>query len=168
MDRWNTRAYQRIVGVKVEGVHLRVQFSNGDTVRVKAQELVPKGVHLLRPLPKEIAYDTFELRLPTVGGEDWIVPWNTLRLITDLEFADHWDQSARADREFVGNQLRAWRIERGLKPKGVGLAVGMYTRQVNEVENGERELDYPHLMRYLSAVGHTLSELAVKRSKGAR
>lgn len=96
--------------------------------------------------------------MPTVNGVVGI-PWDSIRALTDPEFAAHWTElSSRVARD-VGERVRSRREERRLGVPGVARLACVPIETLSAVELGQHPIDLGLLDRILAALGCTSADL---------
>lgn len=157
MNKWDKPQYQRIVSATPEGDQLVVLFEDGTEVSVVAEQLLPPGTP--NPLWNEIHVTPYEIVVPTSLGEREI-PWTTLRLITDSEFAAHKARIAEKQAGDIGRRLSAIRRSKGLTSKEVAERAGITPQSLSRIEQGHHDVVFTTLRKILAAMGATLADLA--------
>lgn len=156
-EKWNNPAYQRIVSVENHIDKLVVAFEDGTVVRLKTEQLLPPGVH--SPAWDASHFDNYEIVVPTASGEVEI-PWSTIRLLTDPEFAAHWARVAEEQAKQIGSRLRELRRKRNLTSKEVAERAGITPQSLSRIEHGRHDVVFTTLRKILAAMGYTLKDLA--------
>lgn len=156
--RWDKPRYQRMVSATSEGNHLVVLFEDGAKVSVEVQRLLASRTQ--DTLWGEVRTTPYELILTTPDGEREI-PWLTIRLLTDSEFAAYNAQMAEEQARDIGQRLKEIRQSKGLSSKEVAERAGITAQSLSRIENGHHDVVFTTLSRILAAMGATLTDLAV-------
>jgi DNA-binding XRE family transcriptional regulator len=157
LNRWDKRQYQRMVSASLEDSYLVVLFEDGSKVRVTVEGLLPSGIS--DPLWANMQVNPYEIIVPTSIGEREI-PWITIRLLTDAEFAAYNAQVAEEQAREVGQRLKEIRRSKGLSSKEVAERAGITAQSLSRIENGHHDVVFTTLSRILAAMGATLADLA--------
>lgn len=156
--RWETREYTRIASVRFRAPTLFVGFGDGSEVGVAVERFDNPAILSQAPEWSRARAAVHEVLVPTATGEIGI-PWDSIRALTDAEFAAHWaDMTDRVARD-VGARLRAWREEQHLDPAAVARAAGVPVAIVLGAEAGRDAVDPTLLDRLVAAMGHDPADL---------
>ncbi len=155
-SKWDNPKYQRMVSAKAVGDQLEVAFEDGTVVRIKADRLLPPGVQEAQW--NALRFDAYEIQIPIPRGEAEI-PWSTIRLLTDNDFAAHWTQSAEEQAKNIGQRLREIRRSRHLTSKEVAERAGITPQSLSRIERGHHDVVFTTLRKILAAMGCTLKDL---------
>ena len=155
-SKWDDHKYQRMVSVKALGDQLEVAFEDGTVVSIKADRLLPPGVHEAHW--NALHFDAYEIMVPISRGEIEI-PWSTIRLLADNEFAAHWAHTAEEQAKDIGQRLRELRRSRNLTSKEVAERAGITPQSLSRIERGHHDVVFTTLRKILAAMGCTLKDL---------
>jgi transcriptional regulator with XRE-family HTH domain len=155
--KWDEPAYQRMVNVGIKGKELVVEFGTGEVVEVAAEKVVPPGIHDINW--HSLQHDDYEILLSSPSGQ-FEIPWLTIRLVTDADFAAFWARKAEESASQVGSRLRQLRKRRGLSSKEVAERAGITPQSLSRIERGHHDVVYTTLEKILAAMGCTLRDLA--------
>ena len=158
LQKWNTPDYQRIRSAKFANGQLSTTFDDGTTVTIDPDPLLPPGVH--SPAWGALRTDDpYELVVSTSQGET-AIPWTTIRLLSDKEFAAHWAQAAGQQAQHVGLRLKELRKKRKLTSREVATRAGIAPQSLSRIEHGHHDVVFTTLEKILAAMGCSLSDLA--------
>ena len=146
-----------MVSVTPEGNYLIVSFEDGEKVSIEVQRLLPSRTADI--LWAEVRTTPNELILTTPDGEREI-PWITIRLLTDSEFAAYNAQVAEEQARDIGQRLKEIRQSKRLTSKEVAERAGITAQSLSRIENGHHDVVFTTLSRILAAMGATLADLA--------
>lgn len=157
--------YETIVSVMYDapGRAIVVDFADGDTVRLSVDRLRPTrlGARWMEATVEE----GHHIHVPVdagqgdLSGDTTDIPWNTIRTLTDPQFAAEMAQAAARNALRVGTTLRTLRRQRGLTTAEVGERTGMAQQSISRIENGRHNISFSTLEKILAAMGCTLSDL---------
>lgn len=157
--------YETLVSVAYDapGRTLVVQFGNGDVVRLSIDRLPPtrKGARWEEAIVEEGRH----IRVPVAagqgdrGGDGTDIPWDTIRTLSDPQFAAEMAQAAAHNALRVGATLRTLRRQHGLTTAELGARTGMAQQSISRIENGRHDISFSTLEKILAAMGCTLSDL---------
>ncbi len=142
---------------------LVVQFGDGDVVRLSVDRLPPtrKGARWEQAIVEEGQH----IHVPVDagrgerGGDTTDIPWDTIRALSDPQFAAEMAQAAAHNALRVGVTLRTLRRQRGLTTAELGARTGMAQQSISRIENGRHGVSFSTLEKMLAAMGCTLSDL---------
>jgi DNA-binding Xre family transcriptional regulator len=150
--------------VRFIGDELVVWFENGDTARVSGASVIPAGAKGVGW--DKLTSDPYEIRIPTVT-DAIVVPWSTIRLLTDPAYAAFVEEQAAAYARRMGTRIRALRDARGLRRESLAQRAGISTDDLSRIERGEMEISLATLGVLLDAMGCTYEDLAPRRRSTA-
>src|SRR5438132_383411 len=101
--RWDSPYYQRMSHVRKTTDGIEVNFADGTTCVVRAEDLT--GREASEPLRAELSKDGYELRL-VLEGHTVEIPWSEVRSRTDREFAYYLDTVQAEEEQKVGARIR--------------------------------------------------------------
>jgi len=157
MNRWDDPKYQRIVSAKLDNTNAMVSFEDNTTVLVNIDQFLPQEFfYNLAGL--ELNTNPYELVFSSPVGEKTI-PWTTVRLIDDSDFAAHKAQLAEAEARDVGLRIKALRNSKGLSSKELSKRAGISPQSLSRIERGHHDVVYTTLTKILAAMGYTLADL---------
>ena len=155
--RWNNPDYQKISSVKQQAGELLISFNDGATVSLLAEQLLSPDVQ--SPAWSALSYSDYEIVVPTLKGE-LEIPWTTIRLLTDREFATYWASSAEKQAKQIGLRLKELRKRRDLNSKEVAERAGITPQSLSRIERGNHDVTFVTMGKILAAMGCTLKDLA--------
>ena len=155
--KWDTRAYQRIASVEHDGSKLVVGFEDGSRVSLDARRVLPADASHVEW--GALTFDPYEVVVPTAGGQVE-VPWSTIRLLTDREYAAHLAAAAEEQGRQIGLRLKELRESRHLTSKEVAERAGITPQSLSRIEHGRHDVVFTTLRRILAAMGCSLADLA--------
>lgn len=156
--RWEARDYARIVSVRFRVPTLIVTFADGAEAGVEVERFDNPTIRSQIPDWSRARAGEHEVLVPTADGEVGI-PWDSIRALTDAEFAAHWaEKTADVARE-IGGRLRGWRQERRLSRAELARLAGVPLATVVGVETGQHPVDLALLDRLLAALGRNPDDL---------
>jgi len=157
--------YETLVAVDYDAPRraLVVQFGNSDAVCLSVDRLQPtrKGARWGEAIVDEGRH----INVPVDagqgdrGGDATDIPWDTIRTLTDPQFAAEMAQAAARNALRVGATLRTLRRQRGLTTAELGARTGMAQQSISRIENGRHDVSFSTLEKMLAAMGCTLSDL---------
>lgn len=160
--RWDT---PRIAAVRFHPPILFVTFADGSEVGVAVERFDNPTIRAHAPDWARARATGHEVVVPTASGEVGI-PWDSIRALTDAEFAEHWAEMASRVALDVGARVRGWREEQRLDPAALGQRAGVPVETVTGVEAGRQGVDLDVLDRLLAALGHDASDLIDEAAVG--
>lgn len=163
--RWDDSEYQRIAVVAFEDGELSVTFENGETVVIEAQSILPPAV--AQPNYKKLAYDAFEIRIPTNSGVVEI-PSSRIRILTDGAYSAYLAKVAEEQAKKIGRRIRTLRKSRGLTTSELASRAGIARQSLSRIENGKHDVIFTTLRKILAAMDCSLSDLAKASSVDAK
>jgi transcriptional regulator with XRE-family HTH domain/Zn-dependent peptidase ImmA (M78 family) len=157
MGNWESPQYQRILSAKSAGDTVVVTFEDGTVATVERDRLVPPGTSDADW--EGLSFGAREMIIPA-SPRELEVPWTTIRLLSDVDFAKHWADVAENEAKEIGRQLRALRVARGMSSKELAERAGITPQSLSRIEHGRHDVVYTTLKRILAAMGTTLGDLA--------
>jgi DNA-binding Xre family transcriptional regulator len=155
--------YRRIAEVSHYAGTVRVVFVNGDEVRVAASSLLPSGVRA--PEWDRVATDGVELEVPAAEGPAYVL-WESIRELTDPDFAEKLKDTDAEYRIRTGRQLRQLRETRGLTGRYVASSAGINNQSLSRIEHRHRGVTLTNLRHILDAMGCTLQDMIDEEDEG--
>jgi len=155
-QKWNTQNYQRIISAEIKGERLVVNFADETFADLPYQQLMISDTQTT--FPETVEFSDYEVSVSTPSGVIEI-PWSTIRLLSDSDFASHWANQAEQQAKQVGLQLRELRRRRNLSSKDVAERAGITPQSLSRIERGHHNVVFTTLQRILSAMGCTLQDL---------
>ena len=149
-------AYHRMSEVQIEDDRLTVGFEDGDRVSVPTGRLVAPDAGL--PVWNALTWDPYEIQIPTNRGTIE-VPWSTVRLLTDREYAAFAAAEARDYALRIGTRIRALRKARGLSSKELAQRAGIAPNSLSRIELGRYDVTLTTLGSLLAAMGYSYADL---------
>lgn len=157
--------YETLVSMTYDapGRALVVCFGDGDGVRLSVDRLPPtrKGARW----EEAVVEDGQHIHVPVDAGQGDLrgdatdIPWDTIRTLTDPQFAAEMAQAAAHNALRVGAILRTLRRQRGLTTAELGARTGMAQQSISRIENGRHDVSFSTLEKILAAMGCTLGDL---------
>lgn len=155
-QKWDTADYQRIESVEYNNDELIVTFADGSTVKLDVAQLLSSDVHTAAW--DALSFDPYEIVIPTSTGEVEI-PWTTIRLLSDKEFAIYWTSVAENDAKLIGTRIKELRERKKLTSKEVAERAGITPQSLSRIERGHHDVVFTTLRKILAAMGSTLQDL---------
>ena len=154
---WNHRGYQRMARVEWQAPNLVVHFEDGTRACLEARRLLgpddePVEWHRLTWSPYEIAVPS--------AYEIVVIPWSTIRELTDAGYAAHLAQAAEESARRVGARIRELRVARGLSGKELAERAGISPRVLSRIEQGKNEVVLSIVQSLLATMGCSLHDVA--------
>jgi DNA-binding XRE family transcriptional regulator len=154
---WNADGYQRIVGVTCQLPHLTVEFADGTRACAEAQRLLPPDSD---PVEWErLTWSPYEIAVPS-AYEIVVIPWSTIRILTDKAYAAHLARAAEDAARRIGTRIRELRKARGLTGKELAERAGIAPQSLSRIEHGQHEVVLSTLQSLLAAMGCSLRDVA--------
>ncbi len=158
--------FEELVSVAYDAAEraLVVGFRDGDVVSIAVDRLPPtrKGARWEEATVEEGRH----IHVPVAarqgdrGGDSTDLPWDTIRVLTDPQFAGEMAQAAAHNALRVGATLRTLRRQRGLTTAELGARTGMAQQSISRIENGRHAVSFQTLEKMLAAMGCTLRDLS--------
>jgi len=154
--RWDTPKYQRLRTVEIVSDQIRIGFKNGDIVSIAKEALVPSGFSLLSW--GSISFNAYEFIIPAFPY-DIIIPWDAIRVLTDIEFSKHMAAKAAEEAKGIGRKVRSLRKGKKLKSKELAERTGLTAQTITRIEKGHTDIHFVTLKKILAAMGYSLRDL---------
>lgn len=161
---WNMTSYQQIKSVGHSEGKLIVEFLDGSKHSLPLEQLMTPS-NLTSVNVEELRFNPYEIIISTPEGEKEI-PWTTIRLLTDPDFAKYWANMAEVEASQVGKRLRVLRKSRHLSGKEVAERAGITPQSLSRIENGHHDVVFTTLKKILAAMGYKLSDLTNVEYRG--
>jgi transcriptional regulator with XRE-family HTH domain len=155
-NKWSDRDYQRIVDAQSKDENLVVMFADESCIELPLRQLMVPDDQI--PLIKAVDFTSYEVSIST-SVEKHEIPWTTIRLLSDRDFATYWALQAEQQAKQVGAQLKELRLRRNLSGKEVAERAGITPQSLSRIEQGHHDVVYTTLQRILAGMGCTLQEL---------
>jgi DNA-binding XRE family transcriptional regulator len=149
---WDTQEYRQVVSVRFRQPHLFVTFADGAEVHFDVAEYGNAYLEAAAPEWSRAYVGEHEVEVPTANGVEGI-PWDSIRLLTDPEFAADWDERVAVAALRTGRRVRELREERGLSRAELAARAGVQPTVVDEVESGRHGGDLQLTNRLLAGMG---------------
>lgn len=94
-----------------------------------------------------------------LGSDGTDIPWDTIRALSDPQFAAEMARAAAHNALRVGATLRTLRRQRGFTTAEIGTRTGMAQQSISRIENGRHDVSFSTLEKILAALGCTLCDL---------
>ncbi len=160
--RWDGNGYQRIVNVTWRTPDLIVEFADAARVQVEARRLLPPDSD---PVDwARLTWSPYEIAVPS-AYEIVVIPWSTVRALTDWAYAAHLAQAAEDAARRIGARIRELRKARGLTGKELAERAGIAPQSLSRIEHGQHSLVLSTLQPLLAAMGCTLRDVVVEATE---
>jgi DNA-binding XRE family transcriptional regulator len=156
--KWG-KDYYSIISVALEGNGLMVVFANGDHCVVQTSALLPAGVSDPQWKEAQVATDGPYIIIPASPCQ-LEIPWDVIRVLTDVEFAKHMAEAAARQARYYGTVLRKLRHERGMTQAQVAERAQIEPANLSRIENGKFDVATSTLLKVLTAMGYNFSDLS--------
>ncbi|MBN8674282.1 MAG: ImmA/IrrE family metallo-endopeptidase [Chitinophagales bacterium] len=157
MNRWDNLKYQRIAKVRLKGNEYHIEFENGDAVDMPVDFAIP--AHVRKFAMEDFTFNSFELIIPAEPF-DIEIPWDKIRINSDVEFSRYMAQKAEEQAKGVGERIKLLREKKGLKSLELADRSGLTPQTISRIENGRTDVPYQTLQKILVSMGYDLSDLA--------
>ncbi len=157
MKPWENISFQKIKQASVDGGFMQVLFENGDDIKIKKDSFYPQRQDLDWD---EIYFNSFEVVIPTFEDDEVYIPWDKIRVISDVEFSNFMASKAEEQAISVGRKLKALRTSRGIMSKELAERSGLTPQTITRIEKGKQDVNFKTLQKILAAMGYTLNDLA--------
>lgn len=144
--KWEHPSYQKIKNAEFSNGNIIVSFQNGDKATIK-MDLILKSVDLL--------FTDHEIIIPVIN-----IPWDHLRVITDLEFGKHLANESVKQSKLIGKKIKKLREERGINSKELAERADVTPQTITRIENGQTDVGFSTLRKILTAMGCSLKDLS--------
>lgn len=155
--QWNTTEYQRIASVERHGDEIVVLFEDGSRVRLGTSQVLPQDARGVEW--DAMSFSPYEIVVPTAGDEVEI-PWSTIRVLTDREYAAHLAAAAKEQAKRIGLRIKELREVRNLSSKELAERAGIAPQSLSRIEHGRHDVVFTTLQQILAAMGCSLKDLA--------
>ena len=157
METWDKTEYQRIKSVSLQQNSLKVEFENGDIAFVSIDSLVTNSITDIQL--EKMTYNSFEILIPAKPKEIEI-PWDKIRVITDIEYSKHVALLAEEQAKLVGIKIKRLREKKSIKSFELANRAGITPQTISRIEQGRTDVSFGNLRKILAAMGCTLKDLA--------
>jgi transcriptional regulator with XRE-family HTH domain/Zn-dependent peptidase ImmA (M78 family) len=154
---WDRSDYQQITSVEVKNNSLLVEFEDGSRVDLELNSVLPPYAN--NADWNLMQFNPYEIIIPTSLGETEI-PWSTIRLLSDADFAAHWARRAEVQAKDIGIRIKELRKSRNLTSKEVAERAGISPQSLSRIEKGYHDVVFTTLRKILAAMGCSLQDLA--------
>jgi superfamily II DNA or RNA helicase/transcriptional regulator with XRE-family HTH domain len=154
----HTHDYARIVAAERDHEHLAISFANGDVVRLRPQALF--GPDADTADWQTLTWDQDQVSVETASGLAE-APWDSVRAITDTDFATEMVLQAKEHARRIGVGLRLLRESRGLSSKEVAQRASIAPQSMSRIELGRHDVVFTTLEKILGAMDYNLRDLAL-------
>lgn len=158
MDKWGYKEYQRIKEATLLESQLAVIFENGDQILIPLDKLVTSRLVLGDVSVKE--FNPFEVILNLGRDSSLILPWDRLRVLTDIEFSQYLADKADEQAKEVGQKLKLLREKREIKANELAVRSGVTPQTISRIEKGHTDVGFRTLGKILASMGYSLKDLA--------
>jgi transcriptional regulator with XRE-family HTH domain len=157
MKPWENTSYQRIKDAKFNNGIVIVGFENGDIIEIPKEKLTPFGM-------KDVKWDMmdfspFEVIIPA-SPRQLEIPWDSLRVITDKEFARYLAEKSEEQSKLIGLKVKRLREKKGIASKELAERAGITPQTISRIEQGHTDVSFATLRKILAAMGYSLKDLA--------
>ena len=160
--RWDELKYQRMRSVQYDAGRLAVSFEDGSATTIDVSRVLPHGAQ--HPDWQQLEFDPYEIHVAASAGPIEI-PWSTIRVLTDPEYAEHLTVAAKEQSRSIGRRIRELRKDGGLSVEQLAKRSGQSAERIASIERGEDEVNFTTLRSVLTAMGCTLADLAQDSTK---
>lgn len=95
---WDRPEYGQITSAKMDDSELVVSFADGTSARLDPRPLLPRNAKDHDIDWWRVASNSMEVIVPI--ADQWFeIPWDVIRLQTDMEFDAHWERILKAKQE---------------------------------------------------------------------
>lgn len=156
MSAWDDLKYQRISEVKLQNNIFTVEFDNGDVADIPVQSITPSSIKKI--FPDDFTFNSFEIIIPAEPF-DIEIPWDKIRVNSDLAFSNYMAQQAEEQAKSVGEKIKSLRERKGLKSLELAKKSGLTAQTISRIENGKTDVSFQTLNRILVSMGYDLKDL---------
>src|SRR5207237_315032 len=129
----------------------------GTRASIEAQRLLPPESD---PVEWDrLTWSPYEIAVPG-AYEIVVIPWSTVRVLTDGAYAAHLARAAEDSARRIGARIRELRKARGLTGKELAQRAGIAPQSLSRIEHGQHEVVLSTLQSLLAAMGCTLRDVA--------
>lgn len=165
MKRWNDPGYQRIKSAELSNNNLHVTFQNGDRVTITKESFEPANSKDIAW--EQLSFTPFEILVPASPTKLEIL-WDSIRVLTDVEFSQFLATKAEEEAKKVGQRLKSLRERKGIKASDLAEKSGVTPQTISRIENGRTDVGFATLKKILVAMGYTLKDLAIAEIEANR
>jgi len=158
MNRWDNLKYQRISKVNLKEDKFFIEFENGDDAVLPVDSIVPSFIKKFNA--GDFTFNSFEIIIPA-DPFDIEVPWDKIRINSDVEFSRYMALQAEEQAKGVGEQIKMLREKKGLKSFELADRAGLTPQTISRIENGRTDVSFQTLQKILVSMGYDLKDLVV-------
>lgn len=161
MKHWENINYQTIINASISNGTLNVDFENGDHVKIGLGSLIPfASSDVIKKLSTEdLDFSSFEICIRE-NGEERVISWEKIRVLTDSEFSRFLSQQAEDQSKLIGVKLKRLREKAGLKSNNLSERSGITPQTISRIENGKQtDISFTTLRKLLASMGYNLQDL---------
>lgn len=162
MTNWNNLSYQTITSASIKGDILHVEFANNDSVTVElSQILSPEDILSTEENEdSQISFSSSEVIFGDPEFGELTVPWDKIRVLTDVEFSKAMARKAEEQAGKIGMKIKRLRERQGIKSIELAERSGISPQTISRIEKGHQDVSFITLRKLLAAMGYTLQDLA--------
>lgn len=157
MKNWESIYYQRIRLANVKDGNLIVVFENDDEITIALNRLLDPDQEI--EIPVKISNSEYDITIASTP-EDIIIPWDRLRVLTDLEYAKSRAQIAENHAKKIGLKIKNLRQKLGVQSQELAERAGITPQTITRIEKGYTDINFSTLNKLLGALGLSLKDLA--------
>ncbi|MCG6190199.1 XRE family transcriptional regulator [Maribellus maritimus] len=161
MKNWKSHKYQRISNAKIKDDYLVVEFENGDIENIRFQSFIADNIDSSEIV--SISNNQFEIILKT-KDDDIIIPWDKIRIISDIEFARFVAEKAEEQALQIGKKIKVLRERKQIKSNELAKRTGLTPQTISRIEKGHTDVNFKTLRKILASMGYSLGDLANQES----
>jgi DNA-binding XRE family transcriptional regulator len=156
--RRQTEGYARITGARFANDSLYVSFADGEEACLPVARFENPSILGQTPDWSRVKPAGHEVLVPSAGG-DLGIPWDTIRALTDPQFAEKWTDMADHASHTLGQGIQRLRKARGLGRAELAKRVRVTSDTIEDLEAGNLPADLEFAVQVLQAMDHTLDDL---------
>lgn len=157
MERWHNASYRTIKEVKLLRDKVDVRFENGDNIVVEKESLEPVQFSMIEW--ENFTFNDYEIVVPA-KPTSFIIPWDKIRVLTDVEFAKHMAKESEKQSRLIGSKIKRLRDRKGIKGNELAERSGLTVQTISRIEKGHTDVNFATLRKILASMGYSLKDLA--------
>lgn len=157
MERWHNSSYRTIKEVKLLRDKIDVCFEDGDNIIIDQVSLEPIQFSMIEW--ENFSFNDYEIVVPA-KPTSFIVPWDKLRVLSDIEFAKHLAKESEKQSRLIGNKIKRLRDRKGIKGNELAERSGLTVQTISRIEKGHNDVNFATLRKILASMGYSLKDLA--------
>jgi transcriptional regulator with XRE-family HTH domain len=161
MKHWEDISYQSIKNAFIQEGDLIVTFGNDDLARVSLSSLLPyidEG-EIKKISSDNINYTSYEINI-SIQDNVITIPWDKIRVISDIEFSRFLAEKAEEQAKLVGVKLKRLREKKGIRSNELSERSGITAQTISRIEKGHQDVGFSNLKKLLASMGYSLKDLA--------